>query len=283
MGSHWRPRYRDSSWFCDCTRSRPACPLLRSYSLSGAPQADHYRISIKLEEHGAASGYLRDRIRVGDSLEVSAPRGTFTLRSDERPAVLLSAGVGVTPVLAMLHALAAAGSKREVWWLYGARNARRASVRPRVRRTVAAASSKLPLHRLQSSVRLGARRRQFRRSRTPERGRAESPWRTNGSRFLPVRSRCIFAGLDAGPFELGCPAKSAPLRNLRPRGIIDAGDQRAAATSTCSRGSTRKRTAHLVCAFRTFRRLGSALSEPARSERGVRRAGPLVLPHRRMS
>ncbi|HTV98335.1 MAG TPA: MOSC and FAD-binding oxidoreductase domain-containing protein [Steroidobacteraceae bacterium] len=100
-----------------------AAPLLRSYSLSGAPAADHYRISIKQEQHGAASGYLRNRIGVGDRLEVSAPRGTFTLRSDERPAVLLSAGVGVTAVLAMLHALVATGSKREVWWLYGARSA----------------------------------------------------------------------------------------------------------------------------------------------------------------
>jgi ferredoxin-NADP reductase len=99
-----------------------AAPLLRSYSLSSAPVADHYRISIKREEHGAASNYLRDRIRVGGCLEVSAPRGAFTLKSDERPAVLLSAGVGATPVLAMLHALAAAGSKREVWWLYGTRN-----------------------------------------------------------------------------------------------------------------------------------------------------------------
>jgi ferredoxin-NADP reductase/MOSC domain-containing protein YiiM len=100
-----------------------AAPLLRSYSLSGAPAADHYRISIKQEEHGAASGYLRNRIHVGDCLAVSAPRGTFTLRSDGRPAVLVSAGVGITPVLAMLHALAATGSTREVWWLYGARNA----------------------------------------------------------------------------------------------------------------------------------------------------------------
>ncbi len=99
-----------------------AAPLLRSYSLSGAPEAGHYRISIKHEEFGAASSYLRNRIRVGDCLEVSAPRGAFTLTSDERPAVLLSAGIGVTPVLAMLHALAAAGSRREVWWLYGARN-----------------------------------------------------------------------------------------------------------------------------------------------------------------
>jgi ferredoxin-NADP reductase/MOSC domain-containing protein YiiM len=100
----------------------PAVPLLRSYSLSSAPEADHYRLSIKHEEHGAASGYLRSRIRAGDCLEVSAPRGTFTLRSDERPAVLLSAGVGVTPVLAMLHSLAVTRSTREVWWLYGARN-----------------------------------------------------------------------------------------------------------------------------------------------------------------
>jgi ferredoxin-NADP reductase/MOSC domain-containing protein YiiM len=101
-----------------------APPLLRSYSLSGAPQADHYRISIKQEAHGAASGYLREHIRVGDCLEVSAPRGTFTLKTDERPAVLLSAGVGVTPVLAMLHTLVATGSTREVWWLYGARDGR---------------------------------------------------------------------------------------------------------------------------------------------------------------
>lgn len=106
-------------------RMRPdpqAAPVLRSYSISSAPEADHYRISIKLEAHGAASNYLHDRIRVGACLEVSAPRGAFTLQTDERPAVLLSAGVGVTPVLAMLHALAARKSSREVWWLYGARN-----------------------------------------------------------------------------------------------------------------------------------------------------------------
>jgi len=97
-------------------------PLLRSYSLSSAPDADHYRISVKLEEHGAASGYLHSHMHVGDCLEVTAPRGTFTLSANERPVVLLSAGVGVTPVLAMLHALVATGVRREVWWLYGARN-----------------------------------------------------------------------------------------------------------------------------------------------------------------
>jgi ferredoxin-NADP reductase/MOSC domain-containing protein YiiM len=97
-------------------------PLLRSYSLSGAPQGECYRISVKHEEHGAGSSYLHDRIHVGDCLEVSAPRGSFTLTTGQRPAVLVSAGIGVTPLLAMLHALVAACSTREVWWLYGAHN-----------------------------------------------------------------------------------------------------------------------------------------------------------------
>ena len=99
-----------------------APPILRSYSLSNPPGSGHYRVTIKQEENGLASTYLRTRIKPGSNLEVSAPRGSFTLRSGTEPVVLLSAGVGVTPVLAMLHALAAGKSSRPVWWLYGARN-----------------------------------------------------------------------------------------------------------------------------------------------------------------
>ncbi len=99
-----------------------AAPVLRSYSLSGAPSLERYRISVKREPHGVASAFLCERARVGDSLEVSAPRGSFTLREGEGPVVLLSAGVGATPVLAMLHVLAAQASRRDVWWLFGARN-----------------------------------------------------------------------------------------------------------------------------------------------------------------
>jgi ferredoxin-NADP reductase len=99
-----------------------APPVLRSYSLSNLPGSGHYRVSIKEEENGLASTYLRTRITPGTNLEVSAPRGSFTLRSGSEPVVLLSAGVGVTPVLAMLHALAARSSSHPVWWLYGARN-----------------------------------------------------------------------------------------------------------------------------------------------------------------
>jgi MOSC domain-containing protein YiiM/ferredoxin-NADP reductase len=96
--------------------------LFRSYSLSGALSTERYRISVKVEPNGAAGMYLRDQVRVGDALDVSSPRGSFILESSERPVVLLSAGIGATPVLAMLHALAAARSTRPVWWLHGARD-----------------------------------------------------------------------------------------------------------------------------------------------------------------
>jgi ferredoxin-NADP reductase len=104
-------------------RLRPdadAPPLVRSYSLSDVPGESGYRISVKRE--GMGSRYLHDHVRVGDLLDVAAPRGTFLLREGEGPVVLISAGVGATPVLAMLHALASARSPRPVWWLHGARN-----------------------------------------------------------------------------------------------------------------------------------------------------------------
>jgi ferredoxin-NADP reductase/MOSC domain-containing protein YiiM len=97
-------------------------PLFRSYSLSGPVSTEHYRISVKVEPNGAGGTYLRGHVRVGDALDVSSPRGSFILQSGERPVVLLSAGIGATPVLAMLHALAAIRSTRQVWWLHAARD-----------------------------------------------------------------------------------------------------------------------------------------------------------------
>ena len=96
--------------------------VLRSYSLSDLPASDHFRISVKNELKGIGSSYLCNRMREGDVLDVSAPRGSFTLRPGEGPVVLLSAGVGATPVMSMLHTLAAEKSQREVWWIHGARN-----------------------------------------------------------------------------------------------------------------------------------------------------------------
>jgi ferredoxin-NADP reductase/MOSC domain-containing protein YiiM len=97
-------------------------PFLRSYSLSDLPAADHFRISVKNELNGIGSSFLCNLTRLGDVLDVSAPRGSFTLRPSRNPVVLLSAGVGATPVMAMLHSLAAERSQREIWWIYGARN-----------------------------------------------------------------------------------------------------------------------------------------------------------------
>lgn len=94
-------------------------PVLRNYSLSTAPDASSYRIGVKREPHGRGSGYLHTRVSVGDLVDVAAPRGTFFLADSDRPVLLVSAGIGITPVLSMLHALA--GSSREVWWLHGAR------------------------------------------------------------------------------------------------------------------------------------------------------------------
>jgi ferredoxin-NADP reductase/MOSC domain-containing protein YiiM len=97
-------------------------PLFRSYSLSGPLSTERYRISVKVEPNGAAGTWLREHIRVGDVLDVSSPRGSFILQIAERPVVLLSAGIGATPVLAMLYSLAAARSTRQVLWLHAARD-----------------------------------------------------------------------------------------------------------------------------------------------------------------
>ncbi|MFF3890346.1 MOSC domain-containing protein [Streptomyces sp. NPDC001914] len=97
-------------------------PIIRSYSLSGPPGADTYRISVKQEPHGAGSTYLHQHVALHDTLGVAAPRGNFVLEDRSSPVVLVSAGVGVTPVLAMLHHLAAIKDPRPVWWIHGARN-----------------------------------------------------------------------------------------------------------------------------------------------------------------
>jgi ferredoxin-NADP reductase/MOSC domain-containing protein YiiM len=97
-------------------------PVLRNYSLSGPPDAGYYRITVKREHAGAASGYLHTHLRVGAQIEIAAPRGTFILDGTDAPVLLRSAGIGATPVLAMLHALATEHTEREIWWLQGARS-----------------------------------------------------------------------------------------------------------------------------------------------------------------
>jgi len=97
---------------------------VRSYSLSSAPGTAGYRISVKQEPHGTASRYLTRELRPGATLDTAAPRGDFTLDPGPGPVLLISAGIGLTPVLAMLHDLAAQGSSRDIWWIHGARGPR---------------------------------------------------------------------------------------------------------------------------------------------------------------
>jgi ferredoxin-NADP reductase/MOSC domain-containing protein YiiM/ferredoxin len=113
-------------------------PLFRSYSLSGVPSTGRWRISVKIEPAGAAGPYLRDHVRVADALEVSAPRGSFVLQPGDGPVVLLSAGIGATPVLAMLHTLAETRSRRPVFWLHAARDRQHHPFAAEVRRLVTA-------------------------------------------------------------------------------------------------------------------------------------------------
>ena len=103
----------------------PGPKAVRSYSLSQSDGGAAYRISVKRESQGRVSRYLHDHIRAGDILEVAAPRGEFVLAagpgSASAPIVLISAGVGITPVLAMLHQIAAKRFAGPVWWLHAAR------------------------------------------------------------------------------------------------------------------------------------------------------------------
>lgn len=94
----------------------------RNYSISQAANGETYRISVKRETHGVASGHLHDAIQVGDVLMATPPAGDFHLKADERPVVLLSGGVGMTPMVAMLEAIAADHPALEAYFVHGALN-----------------------------------------------------------------------------------------------------------------------------------------------------------------
>lgn len=100
-------------------------PVIRTYTLSIAPSDANYRISVKRD--GAVSRYLHDQVKVGDLLDTRAPGGAFTIDATEkRPAVLLAAGIGVTPMLAMLRHVVYEGQRRQrtrpVWFFHSARS-----------------------------------------------------------------------------------------------------------------------------------------------------------------
>lgn len=95
--------------------------LRRNYSLSAPADGKHYRISVKREEGGKVSRWLHDSFGPGDRLELFPPAGDFTLSASERPLVLISAGVGITPLLPMLET--AKDSGRAIHFIQYARHA----------------------------------------------------------------------------------------------------------------------------------------------------------------
>ena len=97
-------------------------PVKRSYSLSGPPNADTYRLSIKREAPGIASRFLHDHVQVGSRIAARAPSGDFMVPCSDCPLVLASAGVGLTPMLSMLNAAAAQQVIRPIWYVHGVRN-----------------------------------------------------------------------------------------------------------------------------------------------------------------
>lgn len=260
-------------------------PLIRSYSLSGPPDAAAYRISVKQDPHGVASGYLRAHVRVGDVFEFAAPRGAFTLDAGDAPVLLVSAGIGVTPVLAMLYALVAARSPREVWWLYGTRDGTEHPFAQESRDLLA----RLPnahRHICYSRPAPGARRPPGRR--LPDRGPAvprpaQRRRRSTSRPGLPVRPRRVHERTPRRPGLVRPRPRRRTHRDLRygtcpePRP-----DQRPRTAGAPAGGSARHGPADLVRAQRPDRGLGSRLREPARTRGGLRRAHPLVLPYGRL-
>ncbi|MBB3139344.1 FAD-binding oxidoreductase [Halomonas organivorans] len=113
----------------------------RSYSLSGSPYAERYRLSVKREDNGLASRFLHDRLEVGDRISARPPAGAFVVPPSRDPLVLVSAGVGITPMLAMLHQLVAENADRPVWFVHGTQHGQTHAFRTEVEELVAASDA----------------------------------------------------------------------------------------------------------------------------------------------
>lgn len=121
--------------------------LKRNYSISSAPSDEAYRVTIKREAPpanepdapaGAASAWFHDQVSEGSVVQAAPPAGDFVLAADAAPVVLLSGGVGLTPLVSMLEALAGAGERPPTWFVHGALNGRHHAMAERVRGLAAA-------------------------------------------------------------------------------------------------------------------------------------------------
>ncbi len=110
---------------------------IRQYSLSQAPNGKEFRISVKKEikpnpsKNGIISNYIHDNLEIGNSVELSAPSGVFTLNESDRTKVFVSGGIGLTPLMAMLETIALTKDSKVIW-IHGARDSKVQAFRTRV-------------------------------------------------------------------------------------------------------------------------------------------------------
>ena len=96
--------------------------VFRNYSLSSSPNSNYYRISVKREEKGLVSNYLHDMLSQGDKIKLSPPYGSLCLKETDKPAVLISGGVGITPMISILQDAVKQQLTRKIYFIHGARN-----------------------------------------------------------------------------------------------------------------------------------------------------------------
>ena len=257
--------------------------VLRNYSLSGPPGGGYYRITVKREHDGVASGYLHTRLAVGDQLDVAAPRGTFILDRTHAPVLLISAGIGATPVLAMLQALAAEHSDREIWWLHGARNQARAPVRRRGAGSARVAAERAPPRVLQPSRSARPQRPRLRQPGSPHRVGTRRARPAARRRGIPVRTRTFHGRDQRRSGGDGNRRLTHPHRTVWTRAGPDAGHRsNARAGASPARRPTGRRADDPVRPQRPRDPMEQRLRQLARTRRSMRRTRSLVVPHRRL-
>ena len=243
---------------------------LRSYSLSSS--GARYRISVKREEHGRVSGWIHANVRAGTVVEAAAPRGDFYLGDDAVPVVLVSAGIGITPVLAMLHALGAQHSEREIWWLHITRDAQSLAFGGEVSELI----DSLP----------NARQRVF---FTAESGRPDAAavaalglphkaiaYLCGPQPFMAdMRSALVGAGIEESQIQSELFGALPPINP----GITDA----PAPDTTPARRAAGNGAGSVFRAQRDHRQLVGELRQHSRTRRGLRCADTVLLPQRRVS
>ncbi len=256
-------------------------PLLRSYSLCGDGRAGTYRIAVKREADGAASRALHGDIGVGDELSASAPRGDFVLSDPSGPVVLISAGVGLTPVLAMLHAAvdpARTSGHGPVWWIHAARDGAHLPFADEVRGLAAtkAVTTRVTFSRPRPEDRKGA---DYDRA-----GHVDQDL----LRELDLPATATYYLCGPGPFmdavtaaltAVGVEPSRVLQRSIRPREPREQPRRRTRAPALRPAG---RRTAGDLPPKRRNHALERSVREPARTGRSLRGAGQLGLPNRRL-